>query len=183
MRPYRKAIETIFVPWATQQGFSRISAHVFHRDANVPGVVEVIELQKSCKHPHRTFTINLGLYHPSFTTDPTPSTADISSIHCARRIRIGHVMPKRFWSRLALWVRFGSGWHWWQLIAGDFWWSYRETDDSLSRAMSDARSQVARYGLPWFERFASLNAPTDVFDRSRFSLYESAGFFTQPHDG
>lgn len=183
MRPYRKAIETIAVPWAARHGFSRASAHVFHRAASVHGVVEVIELQKSCKHPHRTFTINLGLYHPAFTTDPSPSSADIASIHCARRIRIGHVMPKHFWSRFALWFRFGSGWHWWQLIPGDFWWAYRDTDDSLSRAMSDALSQVASYGLPWFEGFASLHDATEVFDRSRFSLYESAGFFPQPHNG
>lgn len=183
MRPYRKAIETIAVPWAAQQGFSRASAHVFHRPANVPGIVEVIEIQKSCKHPHRTFTINLGLYHPSFTTDPSPSSADIASIHCARCIRIGHVMPKHFWSRLALWFSFGSGWHCWQLIPGDFWWAYRDTDDSLSRAMSNALSQVTRYGLPWFEQSASLHDATEVFDRSRFSRYESAGFFPQPHNG
>ncbi len=180
MRPYRRAIETTAVSWAARHGFSRVSAHVFRRATNVSELLEVIEVQKSCKHPHQTFTINLGFYHPAFSTDPPPAPSEVASVHCARRIRIGHLMPKRFLIRIPLWLRHGSGWHWWQLFPGDFWWAYRDTDDSPSSAMSHALSQAERYGLPWFSRFSSLRNASEFFDRSHFTVYESAGFYPQP---
>jgi hypothetical protein len=142
-----------------------------------------LEFQKSGKHPHRTFTVNLGLFHPNFTTDPPPALGEIASMHCARRIRIGHVMPKRIWKRAAVWLRYGSGWHWWDgIFPGDFWWSYRENEDSLVEAMGHTFAQIERYGLDWLERCSSVDNSAAAFDRSQFGFYEAAGFYSPPQN-
>ncbi|MBI1840390.1 MAG: hypothetical protein HYR88_06000 [Verrucomicrobia bacterium] len=169
--PFRNAVEKIAVPWATQHGFARASAYVFTRPSGIPDVLEVIELQKSVKRPFRTFTINLGLFHPQFTTTPPPAPDAVASVKCARRIRVGWVMPKSFWSRVLVWLRYGNGWHFWQVFPGDFWWSYRDSEASLTASLSHALSQVERYGLPWFGQFSSLRSTDELFDRSPFAAH------------
>lgn len=174
---FRTAVDTIVVPWASEHGFTRASPYVFTRPSRVLGAFEVIELQKSCKHPYRTFTVNLGIFHEAFTASPPPPPEKIESAYCARRIRIGPLMPKTFLSRCGMWLRFGSGWHLWQLLPGDFWWSYRDTDNSVSASIHHSLRQVERYGFAWLEQSTNVRTVAELFDRSRFSIYESAGFY------
>jgi Domain of unknown function (DUF4304) len=175
---FRRVVESVVVPWSVEHGFSRASAYVFYRPARVAGLLQVLEFQKSVKHPHRTFTVNLGLFHPDFTIEPPPELSEMESVHCARRIRIGHTMPKKIWVRAALWLRYGSGWDWWSgIFPGDFWWSYRDHEDSLARAMRHTLSQIDRYGLKWLEHASSAENATAALDRSNFGQYETAGVY------
>lgn len=167
----------IAAPWASEHGFTRASAYVWTRPSRVADALEVIELQKSCKHPHRTFTVNLGFFHESFTVSPPPVPEKIDSACCARRVRIGPLMHTSTLKRLGVWLRFGSGWHFWDLFGGDFWWSYRDTERSVSTAVHHALRQVEHHGFLWFEQTGSVNSAEELFDHGRFSIYESTGFY------
>jgi hypothetical protein len=175
--PFRVAVDSIVAPWASKHGFARASAYVWTRPSRVVDAFEVIELQKSCKHPHRTFTVNLGFFHRGYTASPPPVPEKVDSAYCARRVRIGPLMPKSGWRRWSIWLRFGSGWHFWELFGGDFWWSYRESDSSVSSAIHHAICQVEQYGFTWLKRSGNVHSASELFDRARFSTYESAGFY------
>lgn len=176
MSPYRRAIEDEVVPWSKRHGFSRASAHVFFRPSPVAEVLEVIGFQKSCKHPHRSFTINLGFYHPSYTTSLVPSVNEIEAAHCGRHIRLGCLMPSGLLRRLPTWVRFGSGWHPWQAFSGDFWWCYNDANQTILVALRHALKQIELHGFSWFQAIASVQSATVMFDRSQFNRYEMSCF-------
>ena len=175
--PLTNALHQVVVPWAEQEGFTAYSSYLMVRERPDIGAKEIIEVQRSNKYPFRMYTVNLGLYHPDYCEAQPPDPKGLSTVHCGREVRIGHVMNKSVWTRTVLWCRFGSGWDFLDLIPpyGDLWWKYGRSLADTVPAVENTRRHLAEGGLSWFNELRRYCTLDQLFDPGSYAWYELPG--------
>jgi len=175
--PLAGALRELAKPWAEENGFRMISPYVLARRRADVDVEEVIEFQWSVKHPYRTYTVNVGLFHPEYCEQLPAEPKDLSAMHCGRETRLGHLMTRSAWKRSALWYRYGSPWHFWALIPpyGDFWWRYGRTVEEAIPAVRNTLHHLTAGGIEWFQSLRQVPTVSQLFDPKTWAWFESPG--------
>jgi hypothetical protein len=175
--PLTRTLNELLTLWAKQNGFAMASPYVMVRERSDIDAKEVIEFQRSIKHPLRTYTVNLGLFHPDYCEYQPATPKDLSAMHCGREVRLGHLMTKSPWIRIARWYRYGSPWNFFELIPpyGDCWWQYGHSVEESVPSVRDTLQHLTTGGLAWFENLRQLSAITELFDQKNWAWYEFPG--------
>ena len=162
--PLTRTLNELITPWAKQNGFAVSSPYVMVRERSDIGGKEIIEFQRSIKHPHRTYTVNLGLFHPDYCEYLPATPKDLSAMHCGREVRLGHLMTKSPWTRISRWYRYGSPWNFFELIPpyGDCWWQYGYSVEETVPSVRDTLQHLGTGGIAWFENLRRRSAITEL---------------------
>jgi hypothetical protein len=175
--PLTNALNQVVVPWAEREGFIAYSAYLMIRERPDIGAKEIIEVQRSNKYPYRMYTVNLGLFHPDFCEAAPSDPKELSSMHCGREVRIGHLISRSPWVRTSIWCRYGSGWNFLDLIPpyGDFWWKYGKSLSDAVPAVKNTLHHLAEGGLSWFNGLRRYTTVEQAFEPRGYSWYEMPG--------
>ncbi len=165
------------MPWAQHEGFTAYSPYLMVRERVDIGAKELIEVRRSNKYPYRMYTVNLGLFHPDFCEDPPSDPKGLSSMHCGREVRIGHLMSKSPWERISTWYRYGSGWDFLDIFPryGDFWWQYGRSLEDTRPPVQNTLDHLASAGLGWFKMLRQHSSIERAFDPADYVWYEMPG--------
>lgn len=152
-------LRAVIAPALRDAGFSFDAGSKTFRRACAEAT-QIVGVQAGVRSFEGWFTVNLGIYHPTYREDPSSDPPHRPmDYHCLIRERLGvlrdtpiTVLSKRLISQQS------SLLGWWLTTPSDKWWRFSEGEASVRSTLLSMYPLLSERGLPWLQAHSSLEA-------------------------